>query len=520
MIDLNLAVSEPAATYNAKDLPPLPPTSPLRIDPPSVPDAPTSAPSGISSTATTTISAANLRVGKQVPPSPAPDAAHIDSSVLSADDAPRGVDPSAAIVDDSQSDQSDTSEKTPPPAPTKPRRLDATSFPDSPAPGSSSIPLTIDNVEHLLKGCGISARFDVLKKRSDFRYADGRTATINDIISIANVNRISGSNWLLQFVHDVAIRHPVNPVADWISNVPWDGVDRLEALYATLETADGYPSYLKGKLLRRWLLACTAAALLQGRRFHGRGVLTLQGPQGIGKTTWIANLAPAGLLRDDYVKRDHHLDGSSKDSILGAITHWIVEIGELDSSFRKDVARLKGLLTADADKLRPPYARTEVEYDRRTVFAATVNDEAFLVDQTGNSRFWTIAVERIDHDHGIDTQQVFAQLKVLFDDGEQWWLTQDEDEALARYNLRHRAVSAIRERVLDHIDLERATEGDATYMTASQLLREVGLNYPTNAQAKECGATLRETLGPPTRVQGRDQWRVPLRNGTNYGRGF
>lgn len=315
------------------------------------------------------------------------------------------------------------------------------------------------------------------------------------------------------------MRHPVNPIADWISSRPWDGVDRLPELYATVETAEGYPSYLKGWLLHRWLLAATAAALVNGRRFHGRGVLTLQGPQGIGKTTWIANLAPAGPLRDE--KRDHHMDGSNKDSILGAIAHWIVEIGELESSFRKDVARLKGFLTGDCDKVRPPYARSEVEYDRRTVFAATVNDEAFLVDQTGNSRFWTIAVERLDYAHAVDTQQVFAQLKVEFEAGEQWWLTPTEEEALTRYNLRHRAVSAIRERILDNIDVEGATEGGGSYMTASQLLRSIGLNYPTNAQAKECGATLRETLGAPSRVQDRDQWRVSLRNGgSGYGTGY
>ncbi|MBC2666057.1 virulence-associated E family protein [Novosphingobium flavum] len=410
--------------------------------------------------------------------------------------------------------------KIPPPPPTNPRRLDSASFPDGPAPGSSSLPLTIDNVEHLLDRSGISVRFNVLKKRPELRWRDGRPATVNDIISLANINRLNGSNWLLQFFHDVAMRHPTNPVADWIGSVPWDGQDRLPAFYATVETADGYPSYLKPLLLHRWLLSATAAALLQGRRFHARGVLTLQGPQGIGKTTWIANLVPAGPLRNELVKRDHHLDGSNKDSILGAIAHWIVEIGELDSTFRKDVARLKGFLTSDCDKVRPPYARSEMEYDRRTVFAATVNDEAFLVDHTGNSRFWTIAVERLDYDHTIDMQQVFAQLKVEFEAGGQWWLKPSEEESLTRYNLRHRAISAIRERVLDHIDVEAGKDGGGTYMTASQLLRDLGINYPSNAQAKECGATLRETLGAPSRVQGRDQWRITIRDGGSpYARG-
>ena len=46
---------------------------------------------------------------------------------------------------------------------------------------------------------------------------------------------------------------------------------------------------------------------------------------------------PAGDLRNDCILLDHHLDGSNKDLIINAVMHWIVEIGELDFSF-KDVA--------------------------------------------------------------------------------------------------------------------------------------------------------------------------------------
>ena len=100
----------------------------------------------------------------------------------------------------------------------------------------------------------------------------------------------------------------------------------------------------------------------------------------------------------------------------------------MDSSFRKDVAALKGFLTLNVDKIRRHYGRVESEYPRRTVFAATVNDRHFLVDNTGNSRFWVLPLVQIDHQHNIDMQQVFAQLEVLLDAGQIWWLT-DEEEA-------------------------------------------------------------------------------------------
>ncbi|KRB86521.1 hypothetical protein ASE00_07425 [Sphingomonas sp. Root710] len=399
------------------------------------------------------------------------------------------------------------------PAARQARRLDPNAFPDAPPPLSNTPPLTLNNVTHLLAETSISARFDVIKKRVVVQWTDGSAASTNDIASIANLNRIQGQ-WLLPFIYEIANRNRHNPVADWITSKPWDGTDRLPAFYATVQAAQDYPAGLKDILLRRWMLSVTAAATLD-RRFHCRGVLTLQGPQGIGKTSWVASLLPDGQMRNDFIKRDHHLDAANKDSILGAISHLITEIGELDSSFRKDVARLKGFLTNDCDKLRPPYARSDVELDRRTVFAATVNDENFLVDATGNTRFWTIAVEKLDFHHKTDMQQLFAQLQCDLDNGAQWWLTSDEEKQLAEYNVRHRSVSAIEERLGDFIDHDRIGS-DAKYMTAIEVLKAMGITNPSNRQCKECGTVLRELLGDPKRVKGRDRWRVPIAGGLTF----
>jgi putative DNA primase/helicase len=215
-------------------------------------------------------------------------------------------------------------------------------------------------------------------------------------------------------------------------------------------------------------------------------------------------------LREAVLKVDHHLDGSNKDSILGAISHWIVEIGELDSSFRKDVARLKGFLTSDKDKVRVPYARTASEYPRRTVFFATVNEVNFLVDTTGNSRFWTIPVVSLNYEHDIDMQQVFAQMASEVLGGEIWWLTPEEDAQLAACNSKHQAVSALRDRILDRFDLSLIEQGGNPHQTATQLLIDLGMVNPTNPQAKECGSILRDILGEPRKVQGRVGWRMPI----------
>lgn len=380
-------------------------------------------------------------------------------------------------------------------------------FADFPHPGKRGAPkVTLENVRYLLDNSNLSIGFDVIKKRVVVR-RNGSPAHNLEIVSLAAQHGMQ-SQYLDAFIEQIAMERPLNPVKDWIDSRPWDGIDRFADLLQTITLAEDYPASLARSLLYRWLLSCTAAATLQGRRFASRGVFTMQGPQGIGKTSWICSLINDQKLSEDVIKRDHHMDGANRDSIKLAISHWIVEIGELDGAFRKDIARLKGVITNDCDKLRLPYGRVEVEYDRRTVFAATVNDNAFLVDPTGNSRFWTLAVEALDFKHEIDMQQMFAQMSLKVEAGEQWWLTPEEDQALAVYNLGHRAVNATAERVKDYLNIEASGGSVGTYMTATELLKAMGTTNPTNTQAKECGSILRELFGPPKRVQGKDKWKL------------
>lgn len=382
-------------------------------------------------------------------------------------------------------------------------------FPNQPPGNEPRLPKTLPNVAYLLKANEVEVSYDVIRKRVRIERR-GKTLTESDLISLANFNRLYFP-WFPDFVITIAQRNPVNPVAEWIDSQPWDGVDRLPEIYSTVEVEEDFPPTMRDTLIHRWLLSAVAAAKVP-KGFRARGVLTFQGAQGLGKTSWINRLVPEDK-RQEWIKLDHHLDAGNKDSILGAVEHWIVEIGELESSFRKDVARLKGYLTNDCDKLRVPYGKRAIEMERRTVHAATVNDQHFLNDNTGNSRWWTLPVTKLDYLHNVDMQQLYAQLAVELADGGEWWLTQPEEQQLEELNRRHRAVSVIAERLLDRLAPD-APNGQ--YMTATEVLREVGVNHPSNLQCKEAGATLRLIYGPPKRVQGRDRWRVSIGNSSDY----
>ena len=387
-------------------------------------------------------------------------------------------------------------------------------FPDRPArPGSAIPPATIENVAYLLARAGITVRYNEVKKKVEITIPGHRgtaenfdNVTLTHIVSLC-IKHGMAHGQVGEYVNAIADRHAYNPVADWIRATPWDGTDRLPDIYATVQEQAGYPSALKEMLLHKWLRSAVAAAISPG--FKGRGVLTFQGAQGIGKTSWVKALVNDKRLADSVVKLDHHMDSSSKDSVLGAIGHWIVEMGEVDSAFRKDVARLKGFITSDSDRLRRPYDRRDSEYPRRTLFVATVNDPAFLVDATGNSRWWTIAVDRLDFRHSIDMQQLFAQMATEVEAGGTWWLDEDEEALLAVWNSRHTIISVVADAVRECLDLE--SDRHMAWATAGQVLKAAGIDRPTNAQARECGAILRDLFGSPSRIRGISKWKVPYR---------
>jgi putative DNA primase/helicase len=395
--------------------------------------------------------------------------------------------------------------------------LDPNSFPNQPRVPNGQILPTIANFQHLLKQYKIAVSYNVIKKKLEI-FVRGHSGSFDNrdnvllaqIFSVAALNGFPLSQ-IPNLLVAVGDRNLWNPVANWINSRRWDGVDRRQAFYDTLVEREDFPKRLKETLMYRWALSPVAAALMPSE-FRCRGVLTLQGTQGIGKTAWVSSLVPDAELRSQVVLLNHHLDGGNKDSITTAASHWLVEIGELDGSFKKDIARLKGFLTAATDKVRRPYGRMDSEYPRRTVFCATVNEANFLVDPTGNSRWWTIPVTSINYEHGIDMQQLFAQLAIDFDNGQQWWLTPEEERLLEQQNNAHRVSSAIRERILNSVEMEPKADTALAAMTAIELLQSIGFQFPTNPQCKECAGVLRELFGDPKKVNGRFVWRISLRH--------
>lgn len=374
---------------------------------------------------------------------------------------------------------------------------------------------TIENLREICRRLGVVIRYNVISKEEEilipdeaFTVDNGANASIGWLISWCNRFGMPAGN-LGDYVTYLADKNLHNPVANWILSKPWDGVDRLSALYSTI-TAEGERSdavvWLKEILIRRWLISAVAAAF-EPNGVSAHGVLVLQGGQYLGKTKWFKSLVPdhLGVVQDGMMLRP-----DDRDSVKQVCSFWLVELGELDATFRKsDIAALKSFITRKNDVLRRAYARRDSQFARRTVFFGSVNPKEFLHDATGNRRYWTIECKSIDHSHSIDMQQLWAQAHALYTAGDPYYLQPDEMAALNDHNEGFMTADPLEERISSGFDWD-APKIIWTWMTATEVLLLVGMDKPSQSETTRAGIAIRKLNGDQnSRKKGRNLLLVP-----------
>lgn len=308
------------------------------------------------------------------------------------------------------------------------------------------------NLLHLFEFYGITAQYNEISRQTLISIPQTAFCAANQLkLSLAHITALAikhalPTNKLDEWVALIADNHRFNPVRDFIESKPWDGVHRIQTLCESLDCADPDFSHL---LIKKWLVGAVASGLSEsGEACHG--VLTLLGEQGCGKSTWVRSLLPQG---SELLLADCSFSPTDKDSISSATAHWITELAEVDGMTRRaDVSAVKAFLTRKLDVYRAPYDRAATHAPRRTAFCATVNSQSFLRDDTGNRRWWVIQVNRADAHHGLDTQQVWAEAKVLLDAGYPYHLTTDELKHLNQRNEEFDTVSPVAQLISERYD--------------------------------------------------------------------
>ena len=373
--------------------------------------------------------------------------------------------------------------------------IDPMQFPQR---GFNEKPLGTDvNFSHMLNTYGIKVQYNVISKEPEiqipglkFSDTNDSNCTLTKIQSLCQLNKLP-KDMADSYMNLIADQNSYNPIMDWIQSKDWDGRSRIGEFADTIKTKSGYPKTMRHLLIRKWLISCIASCSMD-KGYIGKGVLTFQGVQDLGKTSWFRRLVSDDLQK--YIKDDVILNPSDKDSIMKCIQHWIVELGELDGTFKNsDPAKLKGFISSNCDVLRRPYSRKESRFHRKTTFFASVNESSFLVDKTGNVRFWVIPVIGLDHEHKIDIQQLWAEIWLLKQANENWWLQPDDQKILEELNRNHEEVSSIEELIMRNFDPNHSR---VLWKTATDVLNDIGFPITGRTQdTKEAGAVLKRTFG-------------------------
>jgi predicted P-loop ATPase len=296
---------------------------------------------------------------------------------------------------------------------------------------------THQNTEALAKAMGLSFRVNTMaqKLECDGIGGDHKLSTIVTIIkSACAVINYKARNDIYDHIDAIASGNRYHPVKEWLDGIKWDGVSRLDDLARQLESP--MDDDLKKVLVRKWMLGAVQL-IYTDKPDPLQGVLVLQGGQGLGKSTWLKSLCPV----DGAIADGKTIDPRNKDSVIESTRYWIVELGELDATFRKaDISALKAFITQEYDEYRAPYERASERHVRRTAFTASVNQKTFLADGTGNRRYWTIELTNIEYNK-LDMGQVWAEVLALFREGEQWRLTPEELDKLNSGNEKYEMIN-------------------------------------------------------------------------------
>ena len=230
--------------------------------------------------------------------------------------------------------------------------------------------------------------------------------------------------------HDLAMSQDCyHPVRDYLEALPaWDGTPRVETLLCDYLGAQD--TELNRAMTRKHLVAAIARVMNPGEKYDY--ILTLIGPEGIGKTTLVKELVPNPLWFDNSLSS---IEG--KDAMEQLRGKWFLEMGELVNYNNATSEAYKNFISKQLDSFRPAYGRKNETYARQCVFFATTNETNFLKGVTGNRRFWTVecavdlVTKNVWRDLAGERDQIWAEALHYYKQGEDLRLS-DELERQAK----------------------------------------------------------------------------------------
>jgi predicted P-loop ATPase len=200
---------------------------------------------------------------------------------------------------------------------------------------------------------------------------------------------------------------PFHPIQDILSALTWDQIERLETFFIRYL---GCPDdEYHREVAVKFFLAGVTRAFEPGHKFDYAPIL--EGAQGVRKSTMIQVIA-MGFFGE--LKADFHDEKKLVEQMQNC---FVMELPELSNFNRSSVEDMKAHISATENYVRMSYGRQPQRFLRQCIFMGSTNKETYLLDDTGNRRFWPlkVMVEQIDIDSmRREIMQVWAEAVDLY----------------------------------------------------------------------------------------------------------
>ena len=294
----------------------------------------------------------------------------------------------------------------------------------------------LQNIAFNLHRDGIDVRGSLPWKQAKSGWNDSDSAALK--VYLSKIYGVYSPTKTKDAVVAVATERAYHPVKAYLDSLPeWDGIQRVETLFIDYFGAED--SKYTRAVSRKSMIAAVARIYRPGVKFDC--VPILNGPQGIGKSTFFAKLA--GEWFSDSLTLTDMKDKAGPEKLQG---YWILELGELAGMRKTDVETVKSFISRVDDKYRASYGVNVESHPRQCIIVGSTNAETeFLRDITGNCRFLPIrvngnSVKKPWQMTEEEVKQIWAETLVLYHKGEKLYL--DGEEAVLAVEEQSQAMEA------------------------------------------------------------------------------
>lgn len=278
----------------------------------------------------------------------------------------------------------------------------------------------------------------------------------------------------------VSGRNRINDVERYLKGLKWDGIKRLDTLLSDYLGADD-TAYTRA-VMRKSLCAAVARGIIGGVKYDYMPIFA--GPQGIGKSTFLANLG-----KEWFSDSLQTFEGKDAAELIQGT--WINEIGELTAMSKQETNAVKQFLSKREDIFRAAYGRNTNKYPRRCVFFGTSNEDDFLKDVTGNRRFWPIDVgihpakKSVWQDMPGEVDQIWAEAYAYWMLGEPLFLPKELEAMAAEQQEKHREASGKEGIIREFLEKKILKDWDSIDLSRRKQFWNGNLKFPEDEELVE-----------------------------------